>query len=107
MKHIWRIIRFTKGLWPYYIVISVLTVLLSVMTQLQPLFTKGAIDQISKLAGHGHANVTLVAIFAAAIFLTDVGQTLLSNISGYLGDVMSTKMQQYLSQRYYEHILSL
>jgi ATP-binding cassette, subfamily B, bacterial len=107
MRDIWRIIRFTKGLWRYYVAISVYTILLAVMTQLQPLFTKGAIDQVTKLTGGGHANVTLVAIFAGAIFLTDLGQTLLSNISGYLGDLMSVKLQQYLSQRYYKHILSL
>ena len=107
MRDIWRIIRFTKGLWRYYVGISIFTVLLAVMTQLQPLFTKGAIDQVTKLTTHGHVNVTLVAVFAGAIFLTDVGQTLLSNISGYIGDLMSVKLQQYLSQRYYEHILSL
>jgi len=77
------------------------------MTQLQPLFTKGAIDQITKLLAGGHVDVPLVAIFAIAIFVTDVGQTLLSNISGYFGDIMSVKLQQLLSQRYYERVLSL
>lgn len=107
MKAIWRIIAFTRDLWRYYLVISVFTILLSVMTQLQPLFTKGAIDQITKLLGGGHANVKIVAVFAAAIFLTDVGQTILSNIGGYYGDLMSARLQQELSQRYYEHLLSL
>jgi len=77
------------------------------MTQLQPLFTKGAIDQITKLIGGGKADVTIVAVFATAIFLTDLGQTLLSNIGGYFGDLMSARLQQELSQRYYEHLLSL
>ncbi|HXR49439.1 MAG TPA: ABC transporter ATP-binding protein, partial [Verrucomicrobiae bacterium] len=40
-------------------------------------------------------------------FLTDVGQTVISNISGYLGDIMSTKLQKILGERYYEHVLSL
>jgi len=107
MRELWRILRFTKDLWRYYAVISVLTVLLAVMTQLQPLFTKGAIDQITKLIGGGKADVTIVAVFATAIFLTDLGQTLLSNIGGYFGDLMSARLQQELSQRYYEHLLSL
>lgn len=107
MREIWRIVRFTKSLWRYYLGISLFTVLLAVMTQLQPLFTKGAIDQVTKLASGGHANVKLVAIFAALIFLTDLGQTLVSNVSGYIGDIMSVKVQQLLSQRYYEHVLSL
>lgn len=107
MKDIWRILRFTKSLWRYYLGISLFTVLLAVMTQLQPLFTKGAIDQITKITDGGRADVKLVAIFAGLIFLTDLGQTLLSNISGYIGDMMSVKLQRLLSQRYYEHILSL
>lgn len=72
-----------------------------------PLFTKGAIDEITKLVGGGQASVPLVAWFAVLIFLTDVGQTLLSNWSGYVGDIMSVKLQQFLSQRYYERVLSL
>ncbi|HKU18559.1 MAG TPA: ABC transporter ATP-binding protein [Candidatus Saccharimonadales bacterium] len=107
MKELIKIIRFTKSLWRYYAGISVFTILLSVMSQLIPIFTKGAIDQATKLAAGGHANVTLVAIFATAIFVTDLGQTLFSNIGGYIGDVMSARLQQVLSQRYYEHILSL
>src|ERR1035438_321260 len=107
MKEILRIIRFTGALWRYYVVISVFTILLAGMSQLQPLFTKGAIDQITKITGGGKVDVKLVAIFAILIFITDVGQTFFSNISGYFGDMMSTKLQQLFSQRYYEHLLSL
>lgn len=107
MKHLWRIIKFTRELWPFYIWISVFTIILAVMSQLQPLFTKGAIDQITKLAGGGHANVKLVALFAVLIFLSDIGQTLLSNIGGHFGDIMSARLVNILSNRYYEHLLSL
>ena len=100
MKHLWRIIKFTRELWPLYISISVLTILLAVMSQLQPLLTKGAVDQITKLAAGGHANVKLVAVFAVFIFLTDLGQTLLSNIGGYYGDIMGVRLTAILSNRY-------
>ncbi len=107
MKDIWRIIRFTKNLRKYYAIISVSTIFLAVMSQLQPIFTKVAIDQITHGLGGGTTNITTVAWMAAAIFLTDLGQTLLSNYSGYWGDVMSAKLQKHLSERYYEHLLSL
>ncbi|HEU4965880.1 MAG TPA: ABC transporter ATP-binding protein [Candidatus Saccharimonadales bacterium] len=107
MRGMLRIFKFTRELWPYYAAISAFTILLSVMTQLQPLFTKAAVDQITKIIGGGHANVKLVALFAVLIFLTDVGQTLLSNIGGYIGDMMSARLQKVMSERYYEHILSL
>ena len=105
MRAIWRIIRFTGNLWPYYVGVSIFTILIAAMSQLTPLFTKGAIDEISK---HGsHASVQLVALFAALIFITDIGQTIFSNLGGYLGDILAIKLQRHLSLRYYEHILSL
>jgi ATP-binding cassette subfamily B protein len=107
MKDIWRILRFSKPLWPYYGAISAFTILLSAMSQLQPLFTKGAIDEITKMLQGGQADVARVAWFAVFIFLTDLGQTILSNWGGYVGDLMSVKLQQFLSQKYFAHILKL
>ncbi len=103
MRDIVRILRFTKSLWRYYASISLFTIFLAGVSQLMPIFTKSAIDQISS----GHPNITMVGVYAALIFATDLGQTLFSNWGGYLGDIMAVKMQQFLSQRYYEHILSL
>ncbi len=107
MKYIWRIIKFTSSLWRYYVVISLFTILLAGMSQLQPLFTKGAVDQATKLIGGGHPNVGLVAVFAILIFLTDLGQTIFGNISGYLGDVLAIKLKQFMSTRYYQHLMTL
>ncbi|HYH74803.1 MAG TPA: ABC transporter ATP-binding protein [Candidatus Saccharimonadales bacterium] len=107
MKDIWRIVTFTKELRPYYTGISIFTILGAVTTQLQPLFVKGAIDEITKLAGGATANVALVAWFAAAIFLADVLLTLFSNVGGYIGDMMSARLQKLLGERYYKHMLSL
>ncbi len=80
---------------------------MAAMSQLQPLFTKGAIDQITKLLSGGKADIDLVALYAVLIFVTDVGQTLMSNIGGYLGDMVAVKLQRLMSQRYYEHLLTL
>lgn len=107
MKSIWRIIRFTGELWRYYLGVSVFTILVAVMSQLVPLLTKAAIDEITKLAHGGQVSVTRVAVFALLIFLTDVGQNFFSNIGGYIGDMLAAKQQRLLSNRYYEHVMSL
>lgn len=107
MKQLWRIIKFTRELWPYYAAVSGFTILLAVMSQLQPLFIKSAVDQITKILGGGHADVKLVALFAGAMFLTDVGQTLFANVSGYYGDLLGIKVQRIMSERYFKHLLSL
>lgn len=107
MKQIWRIIRFTAELKRYYIAVGIFTVLLAIMSQIQPILTKVAIDEIQNLVKGQPANITLVAIMAAMIFLTDVGQTFFSNIGGYLGDILSAKLQRIMSQRYFKHMLAL
>ncbi len=107
MKYLWRIIRFSRSLWRYYILIGIFTVLLSVMSQLQPLLTKGVIDEVSKLVGGGAANIKLVALLAVLMFITDAGQTLLSNIGGYFGDMMAVKLRKHMSEKYYEQLLRL
>lgn len=84
-----------------------MTILLAAMSQLVPLFTKAAIDQITAGISSGHTKVGLVALFAFLIFLTDIGQTFFSNISGYWGDILAIKLKQYMSNRYYEHLLAL
>ncbi len=105
MKQIWKIIQFTRSLKRYYVGISMMTILLATMSQVVPLLTKAAIDEITK--NGVHANVSLVAFFAFLIFLTDIGQTYLGNVSGYWGDMLAIKLRKYLSSRYYEHLLSL
>ena len=81
--------------------------MVAVMTQAQPLFTKVALDQVALLIKGGQADVAIVAWMAAAIFVTDLAQTLISNVGGYWGDMLSIKMQKLLCERYYEHLLSL
>jgi ATP-binding cassette subfamily B protein len=108
MKHIWRIIRTTSGLWRYYLAISTFTILLAAMSQVVPIITKAAIDLITSASGkHSHIDITTIALYAFLIFLTDLGTTFFSNISGYYGDVMSSKLTMVLSERYYQHLLKL
>jgi ATP-binding cassette subfamily B protein len=104
MNHIFRILKSARELWGYYIAISLFTVFLSLLTLLQPLLSGWAIDEMRKGTG---ASVKYVAVLAFLIFALDLSQTVFSNISGYLGDQMSARLNKILSVRYYEHLLSL
>lgn len=104
MKHIWRIFRFTRDLWPYYLVVSFISILVALTNLLYPLFTGRAIDAIQK---GGSIEVSNVIIIAAVIFGLDLANTFLTNIGGYFGDQMAEKLQRLLSNRYYTHILRL
>ena len=107
MKSIWRIFRFTGELWPYYLGVGLFTILVATMTQVVPLLTKATIDEITKLIGGGHVDTTRVVVFAVLIFVVDMASTIFSNVGGYLGDMLSAKQQRLLSNRYYEHVMSL
>lgn len=107
MKSIWRIITFTRELWPYYALVSGLSIIVAVLTQVVPLLTKSAIDHISAGLQSGGVSLTPVIVIVVIIFLCDLGQAVVSNINGNRGDILSAKLQQLLSNRYYEHVLSL
>lgn len=104
MKAIWRIIKFSRELWPYYIAVSLISIAVAVVGLMQPFLSGRAIDAIRQT---GHSQVSYVLILAAAIFALDISSTFLSNFGGYLGDRMSVKLQKLLSDRYYQHLLSL
>src|SRR4051812_38416642 len=107
MKSIWRIITFTRELWPAYIIVSVLSIFVAVLTQVVPLLTKAVIDHISKGLQSGHTTLTPVIIIAVIIFLCDIGQAAITNANGHIGDMLSSRLNKLLSNRYYEHIMSL
>ena len=104
MKQITRIFKLSRSLWPMYINIGLLTVLLSLLTLLTPLITGWAIDEMQ--AGTD-ARIDYVIWLAAAIFALDFLQNVVSNWSGYIGDNVSARIYRLLSREYYQHLLNL
>lgn len=104
MKYIYRILKYTSELKSYYYSVSALSILISLLTLLNPVLSGKAIDEIRKGSDSDLRFLAFIAIF---IFLLDVGVTVISNINGYLGDQMSEKLQKTLSTRYYKHLLDL
>lgn len=104
MKHIFRILKTGHELWRSYLAIALLTTLLSVSTIIVPLLSGWAIDEMRKGTG---ANIKYAAMLAFGIFLLDLMQTIISNVNGYFGDQVSAKLQNILSKKYYQHLLSL
>ncbi len=104
MKHLLRILRFSKELRGYYVGISIISIIVSLTALLNPLLSGWAIDEIRK---GSTANIQYLVLVALFIFALDVLGTFLNNIGGYLGDQMSAKLNKILSHRYYEHLLEL
>jgi ATP-binding cassette subfamily B protein len=103
MKSIWRILKFTKELLPYYAAVGLISILVAIVGLMVPLLSGRAIDAIQK----GNSEVSYVVWLAVGIFALDVASTFLSNIGGYFGDQMGIRLNRILSTRYYEHLLKL
>lgn len=106
MKQVIKILKFARHLWPYYLIVSAASVIMALLSQVQPLFTKFAIDRLPGVVG-GQEEFGPVLLVVFAIFLSDIGSNVIGNIAGYYGDLMAAKLQHFLSTKYYEHLLSL
>lgn len=104
MKEIIRILRVGSSLKKSYILVSILTVMLSLLTILQPLISGWAIDEIGK---GSEANIQYAALLAISIFVLDLGQNLFSNWGGYVGDNIAVRLNKLLSERYFAHLMQL
>jgi ATP-binding cassette subfamily B protein len=107
MKSLWRIVQFTKELWPYYVGVAAFSVLVAATTQVQPLLTKAIVDEVTKLVGSHEVRTNVVIWAVLGIFVADLGQNLFSNIGGIIGDQLQARLRKTLSERYFAHLLKL
>lgn len=107
MKDIFKILLYAKNLWPYYLIITVTSVLLALSNQIVPFVVKAVADLVTNAIHGQQPNYGEAIWLAVALFGADVAGTLLSNWGGYYGDIMSAKLKKQLSERYYEHLLTL
>ena len=107
MQPIFRIIKFTKQYAPWYIFMGFFVILISLLSLVGPYISKLIVDAIvGQLAGkttNENYILTLLAIYIGS----DVAITTLTSVGQWIGDLLSVKLQTFLSKRFYEHVLSL
>ncbi|GAB2487649.1 ABC transporter ATP-binding protein [Luteococcus sediminum] len=102
-----KILAAVKELRWYYVGIIVCSVLTAATTLLTPFIVKRATDEVvASLQGAGHG-LQVILWLAVALLVADLANTLISNVGGYLGDVMAARLRTRLSQRYYRKLLLL
>lgn len=114
MQLLARILSTTRTLWPFYIGIVVCSLGTAAAALITPFLVRDATDTIVEAAGGGHATEsvisqagTTVLWLVIGLLVADLVQTLVHNIGGYLGDVMTARMREILSTRYFAKLLSL
>ena len=110
MASLLRIVRFTRALAPLYIAIIVCSVLTAAAALAVPFLIGHATDTVAGAVGGQtptSAAVRAVVLIAAAVLVAELFNTVVSNIGGWFGDVMSNRMRTILSVRYYDKLLHL
>lgn len=118
MNTLLRILRFTRSLTPYYIGIMVAAAVVTAAGLTVPFITGRATDVIVDAVGaatDGGAGaddvvgsaIRTVVLLALALLAASLVESVVSNVGGFWGDVMSAKMRLILSNRYFAQLLAL
>lgn len=107
MRSILRILGVARELLPAYAAIMASGVLVAATGLAVPFLIKAATDEVVAAMDGGGGGVPAVVWLAFLLLLVDLANTLVSNVGGYLGDVMAIRMRSILSRNYFEKLLRL
>lgn len=109
-----RIFRTTRELWPFYLVAVIASLTTAVLALVAPFLVKEATDTIVAAVSNQSDNPSAVSdasrtvvFLALALLGAELLSTIVRNIGGWFGDVMSMRMRQILSNRYFAKLLAL
>lgn len=107
MYILYKTFQYAKHLWPYYLGVTIASVLVALTGIAVPFILSDATNLMVSAVQGGDASVQAAMWLAVALFGFDIANTVIRNFGGYLGDIMSIKLKTQLSTRYYEHLLDL
>ncbi len=108
MRFVTRLLATARELWPFYVAITVCSVLAAGAGLVSPFLIKAATDQlVTMTAGHGPRLLAPLVWLAVGLFAVEATRSVISNIAGYFGDVMASRLRATLSARYFHHLLRL
>jgi len=107
MNELIKILKFSSKLKWYYFSIAVLVVILALLNLVIPFLTKSLVDLITSYSQGNDVSFTQALPALALMLVASLVVAFLSNVNGYLGDMMSQKLNTHLSTKYYEHLMNL
>ncbi len=107
MKNIFKIISISKPLHGLVLLIGFLILTSSALQLVAPLLSKFIVDEITaKLTGHP-ANLTRLITLIIVSFIANFAGVLINSISDRLGDHFAGKLRQFLTEKFYDKVLTL
>jgi ATP-binding cassette subfamily B protein len=102
-----RILSVARELLPAYAAIVAAGVLVAGTGLAVPFIIKAATDEVVAAMGGSGGGVPSVLWLAFLLLLVDLANTVVTNVGGYLGDVMAIRLRSILSRNYFEKLLRL
>ncbi|AQP45804.1 ABC transporter ATP-binding protein [Tessaracoccus flavus] len=107
MRSIIKIMATAKQLWPLYLGIVIGAIAIAVTSLMTPFVIARATDTVVGIVeGRGGAVSTLIWL-AVALLVINLANSAISNLTGFWGDLMATRLRVILSQRYFHKLLRL
>ena len=107
MKNIIKIFTFTTEFRPLYIFMAVFIVISSLLSFVGPFLLKQIVDIISMQFKNGTGSVEMLMTSLMWVLAADVAGTVVTAYGQWIGDIMSIRLQNFLSSKFYKHILDL
>lgn len=107
MPSLTRILRFTGSLWRYYLGVIITAVLVALTALAVPFVIARATDLAVDGVRTGSHRIRAILWLAVLLLAMDLLNSVATNVNGWLGDVMSARMREILSSRYFAKLLSL
>lgn len=86
---------------------GIFVVSISLLSLIGPFLTKQIVDAIVGQLKGTPVDVTHIGFILALIILTDIAITAFTALGQWIGDLLSVRLQTFLSKRFYQHVLSL
>lgn len=107
MKNISRLLKISKPLHKIMYVILGLSVFTSILSQVIPIVSKFAVDEISKEIENQSGDLQRLLILLGIGFVLAILNTGLSSISQRVGDYFGGEIRRFLIAKFYDHIFRL
>lgn len=107
MGSIGRILVTARQLWQLYVGVVIGAIAISATTLLVPFIIARATDTVVGMVQGGPRTIGGLLWLAVWLLAASLANSILTNVTGYWGDVLAARLRVILSQRYFDKLLRL
>ncbi|HJE51097.1 MAG TPA: ABC transporter ATP-binding protein/permease [Tessaracoccus flavescens] len=107
MRSIVRIMVTARELWPLYLGIIIGAIAIAATALLTPFVMARATDTVVAMVAGDGGSVQALIWLAVLLLALNLANSAITNVTGYWGDLMATRLRSILSRRYFHKLLRL